>query len=198
MPVKVGPVPTENVWFANSWSKVAHRWRDKRPWGRTACGRRTYEAAKVGGMPGETLGLYIRWDSLDQQKINLCKVCWKDYEPVYSSTMYELIWWGEQHKRVGDIFREAWTVISTPTHLDQFNVDGPGGNVVHSSTMLNYETLKGMLRIMLQEETHRKISRQRMAELMTELGRWENEHPYGEPIVEEPDERPIIVGILPA
>jgi hypothetical protein len=158
-------------------------------------------------MPGNNmLGISIRWDSLDETKMKLCKVCWKGYEPVHSQTMHELIWWNEQHKRVGDIFREAWTVISVPTHLDQFVLSGPGGNVVFesepgnpfSATTLNYETLKNMLRIMLQEETHRKTSRQKMAELMTELGRWENEHPYGEPIVEEPDDRPIMVGILPA
>jgi len=199
--MKIGPKPHQGVWLTGGWARTAHRYGGEKDH-TTACGR-AHMKKRAHGFGWDFLGVSVRWDSLDQTKIALCKVCWKGYKPVHSQTMYELIWWNEQHKRVGEIFREAWTVISTPTHLDQFNKDtvepgtGPGGNVVFQGTMLNYDTLKSMLTIMLQEETHRKTSRTKMAELMTELGRWENEHPYGEPITEDPQTFDVIVGILP-
>jgi hypothetical protein len=175
----IGPKGHEGVWFKNSWTKTAHRLGgDRKNINHLPCGLKFWDG-------NDFIGEVIRWDHLDQQKVELCKICWKGYEPVYNRTINELKWWGARNILLTEIFKEAWTVISTPTHLDQMKVEGPGGNVVFEGTMLNYSTLKEMLTIMLQEETHRKNSRGRMAKLMQELLRWENEHPYGEPIVED-------------
>ena len=195
---KIGPYPTDNVWLTNSWSDVAHRLTDTKDWDRTGCGKLTIIDVHL-------LGRSIRWDSLNQERIRLCKVCWKGYEtpPVPSVMRNELAWWWAQNKLVAEIFSEAWVVASVPTHLDDFahdsagNLATRGGNVVARGTMLNYDTLKSMLTIMLQEETHRKISRGRMVKLMEDLVRWERTHPFGEPVVEEePEDNVVVVGIL--
>lgn len=186
----VGPKGPEGVWLKHGWAKTAHRLTQPRPVSKTPCGLRTYQ--NKHGI-GERLGQSIRWDFLDQQAVDLCKICWKDYEPVDSRTINELKWWAAQHDLVAEIFSEAWVVASVPTHLDDFNKasiepgGGPGGNVVARGTMLNYDmlnydTLRSMLRIMLEEETHRKGSRAKMVKLMESLTKWEKAHPYGQPI----------------
>lgn len=192
-----GPQSSEGVWLKHGWAKTAHRLSEPRPLSKTPCGLVT-RINKHG--ISERQGEFIRWSFLDQQAIDLCKICWKGYEPVDSHTINELKWWAAQHELVAEIFSEAWIVASVPTHLDQFTVEGPGGNVVFrsepsnkfSSTMLNYDTLKSMLRIMLEEETHRKESRQKMVELLEHLAKWEKVHPYGEPI------RAVSIEELPA
>jgi hypothetical protein len=178
----IGPTASEVVWLKTSWSRTAHRLNDRTNFGKAPCGLLIYTMG-LGPIGGER----IRWDSLDQQRVELCKICWKGYTPVDSRTINELKWWAAQHERISQIFAEAWTVISVPTHLEEFIVEGPGGNVVHSRTLLNYQTLKAMLKIMLEEETYRKVSRERMGRLMGALRTWESAHPYGEPLIDDPE-----------
>ena len=51
-------------------------------------------------------------------------------------------------------------------------------------TMLNFDTLKEMLWLMLDMESERRVARNRMAKLMGDLATWETAHPFGEPIKE--------------
>ena len=93
-------------------------------------------------------------------------------------------WWLAQHKHVEEIFSEAWKVISIPDHTEQFKKSPAGNQVMVRGTMLNFDTLKEMLWLMLDMESERRVARNRMAKLMGDLATWETAHPFGEPIKE--------------
>lgn len=90
-------------------------------------------------------------------------------------------WENERTQMIVPVFHSAFALAWVPDHASEFTVDGPGGNVVHSGTMLNYDTLKSMLRAMTEQEDLRRSEALKLRESLKDVERWEKDHPQPKP-----------------
>jgi hypothetical protein len=100
-------------------------------------------------------------------------------EWAYSNRM--LRWNLQRGQLLNDVFQAAYIVISVPDHSAGMTVDGPGGNVVYQGTMLNYETLKSMLTVILKQEQDRRRGSKGLKSALAATAQYEHDNPQPKP-----------------
>jgi hypothetical protein len=88
-------------------------------------------------------------------------------------------WTDERELIFSRIYREAEVVVAVPAHDDL--TEGAGGNMAYEGTLLNYDTLKTMVRYMQSQEQSRKEFTTKLNESLLELLAWEKNHPVPAP-----------------
>jgi hypothetical protein len=93
---------------------------------------------------------------------------------------HQLQWEHERFEFIRSIVEESFIITSIPNHSKDLVVS-EDGMVFSGGTMLNFDALKTMTRIMLAQEEDRTDAVHNLKLTLAELGEWEVANPQPEP-----------------
>lgn len=88
-------------------------------------------------------------------------------------------WEHERFKYIEAVFVEIHIITSVPNHTT--DLVSTGGNIMAQGTVLNFDALKTMTRVMLEQENDRRDAQSNITRALAELGQWERENPQPDP-----------------
>jgi hypothetical protein len=88
-------------------------------------------------------------------------------------------WTDERELIFSRIYREAEVVGAVGNHVGL--KEGAGGNMAYEGTLLNYDTLKVMVKNMQEQEQDRREYTAKLNQTLAELMQWEKDHPVPPP-----------------
>lgn len=100
---------------------------------------------------------------------------------TYKKYLQEIADWNDQREvHFFKIYNNAEVVVTIPSHMTGFRLR-QDGNVTYDGNMLNFNTLRDMLGVMLLQEESRREYSVALKNHLNDLAMWERTHPVPQP-----------------